>query len=428
LDSSFLVIGSGAGGATVAKELATRGAKVTIVEKGGSYRLGTALRALKFYSGGKLNAGEMSVEGTELLRTIMIGGSTMVTLGNGVRALQDELGNAGLHIDRELEEAEKELGVTPTPEKFLGERTRILRSASTDLGYEVKPMPKFVNFNRCRMCGLCVVGCPYGAKWTALNFIGEAKKAGAKLMTETEVEQIIHRNGEVKSIRARGPSGRFELAADKVILAAGGLGTPVILQNSGVDAGDGLFADLFAITYGIVDGLDMGEELGMATVIDEFHEKDGFILSPALDMRLDMLFYLPLLKKTRAFKRNKTLGLMTKIADENSGKVYPNGRIHKPVTERDRKRLEHGAEISKNILIQAGADHNSIFTTKVRGAHMGGTAAIGKITDKNLETEIGGVYVCDASVLPSAPGNPPALTIVAIAKKLAFHLLSEQTT
>ena len=108
MDSSFLVIGSGAGGATVAKELASRGAKVTVVEKGGTNKLGTSWRALKFYSG-SFRPGEMSAEGTELLRTIMIGGSTMVTLGNGVRALQTELRDAGVDIDEELKEAEREL-------------------------------------------------------------------------------------------------------------------------------------------------------------------------------------------------------------------------------------------------------------------------------------------------------------------------------
>ena len=294
MGSSFLVIGSGAGGAAVAKELASRGAEVTVVEKGGMNKLGTSWRALKFYSG-SFRPGEMSAEGTELLRTIMIGGSTMVTLGNGVRALQTELRDAGVDIGEELEEAERELKVVATPESFFGARTRILRDSSMELGYDVKPMPKFVDFKRCRMCGACVLGCRYGAKWTSLNILGEARRMGAKLIRNAEVEKVIQRGGEVKGVQVRDSSGVHEIDAQRIVLAAGGLGTPPILQKSGLDAGEGLFADLFVVTYGLLDKRGMSEEIGMATVIDEFHENHGFIISPIMDVKLDMLLSLSLI-------------------------------------------------------------------------------------------------------------------------------------
>ena len=44
----------------------------------------------------------------------------------------------------------------------------------------------------------------------------------------------------------------------------------------------------------------------------------------------------------RAFKRHKTLGLMTKITDEDAGSVEIDGTIHKPGTENDRKKLDAG--------------------------------------------------------------------------------------
>lgn len=303
MDSEFLIIGSGAGGASIAKELAGNGEKVTVIEKGGFYRLGTAWRASKFYSGGKFSPGEFSEERTELLRTIMAGGSTMVTLGNGVRALQSKLNEIGIDLEKEFSEAEKELGVMNTPEEFFGARTKILRDASLKLGYRVKPMPKFIDFNRCRMCGACVTGCQYGAKWTALNPLTKARRAGAKFIKNTMAERIIHQGGEVRGVQVRNSSGIHEFKADKVILAVGGLGTPKILHNSGLDAGEGLFADLFIVTYGLSDNRGMGEELGMATVIDEFHDKHGFIISPIIDMKLDMLLYLPPTKKMIAFRR-----------------------------------------------------------------------------------------------------------------------------
>ena len=44
---------------------------------------------------------------------------------------------------------------------------------------------------------------------------------------------------------------------------------------------------------------------------------------------------------------------------------------------------------------------------------------------KNLKTEIDGLYVSDASVIPVSPGKPPILLILALASRLANHLKEE---
>jgi choline dehydrogenase-like flavoprotein len=60
--------------------------------------------------------------------------------------------------------------------------------------------------------------------------------------------------------------------------------------------------------------------------------------------------------------------------------------------------------------------------SKPGGAHPGGTAAIGQVVDKDLQTRIENLFVCDASVLPTSPGMPPILTIVALSKRLGKRL------
>jgi len=428
LESDVVVVGSGVGGATVARELSIRGYKVVVLEKGKYHRLGTERRALNFYSGSFWNfcPGELSKEGTEILRTIMVGGSSMVTLGNGVRALQKEFKDMGIDLENEFEESERELSVAPLPKELMGERTKRLREASEEIGYKVKPMRKFVDFTKCRSCGLCVLGCRYGAKWTSQKFLSEARRAGAKLLTETSVDEVLHSGGEVKGVRVHGPSGMSEIRSENVVLAAGGIGTPMILQRSGLDnAGSNLFLDLLVNTYGVLKEGHMKEEIGMATVIDEFHESRGFILSPILDTFLDMFLYLPLFKKLRAFRRDKTLGLMTKITDEDAGKVNADGTLYKPVTESDRKKLDKGRENSSEILLQAGVRSNSLYTTRVRGAHPGGTAGIGRVVNVDQETEISRLFVSDASVFPTSPGMPPVLTIVALSKRFSKRIASE---
>lgn len=428
MKSNIIVVGSGVGGATIAKELSAQGLNVTILEKGRYHKLGTERSALNFYSGSLWNfcPGEKSKEGTEILRTVMVGGSSMVTLGNGVRALHKELATLGIDLEKEFEEAEKELAVKPMPENLMGERTKKLMTASKELGYKVKHMPKFIDFKKCRSCGNCVLGCRYGAKWTAQNFLWQARRNGAKLITGAAVDKVFHSNGEVKGVHVRTSSGFSEIQAENVILAAGGIGTPIILQNSGLNnAGDHLFADLLINTYGMLDKGGMEDEIGMATVIDTYHESHGFILSPILDTRLDMFLYLPLFKKLRALRRDRILGLMTKITDDNAGRVDANGKIYKPVTENDEKKLRLGDEISRKILLQAGVSPKSLYTTRVRGGHPGGTAGIGRVVNIDQETEINRLFISDASVFPTSPGAPPVLTIVALSKQLSRKIVSE---
>ena len=116
----------------------------------------------------------------------------------------------------------------------------------------------------------------------------------------------------------------------------------------------------------------------------------------------------------------RTIGIMTKIRDENSGQVFADGSVSKTVTPKDREKLNAGSRISSEILKKAGASGTAV--SRVQGAHPGGTSAIGRVVDKDLQTEIENLYVCDASVLPVAPGLPPILTIVALAKRLAVTI------
>ena len=151
----------------------------------------------------------------------------------------------------------------------------------------------------------------------------------------------------------------------------------------------------------------------------------GFLLSPFIDspFALVSVVPLPLRRNLRiALHRKRMLGIMVKIEDESLGRVNKDGSIEKKVTKRDFSRLKKGAGIAKKILTEAGADPETIITTNIRGAHPGGTAAIGEVVNKNLETKIKGLFVCDASVLPKAPGMPPIMTIIALAKKFAKRI------
>lgn len=197
--AKIAVVGSGVGGAQTALELLKKGHEVEIYESGDYPILGTETRALNFYTGGLFGPGEFSKEGIEFLKTNMVGGSSVVTVANGVKSLEKELTSFGIDLKEDYKEIEQEIKTTPCPIEKMGQRTKLLMEASERLGYEMKPMPKFIDFSRCEGCGNCVLGCERGAKWTSRNTIGEAYKHGLKLHRNHSLQDITQEWGGYRS-------------------------------------------------------------------------------------------------------------------------------------------------------------------------------------------------------------------------------------
>ena len=104
-DYEFLIVGSGAGGATLARELVKRGRKVLVVEKGiYEQKVGTLADTFRFYDMSKLlKVPRKSMEGVIIWRTFMAGGTTVVACANGVRCMEKELAGYGIHGTTEPE-------------------------------------------------------------------------------------------------------------------------------------------------------------------------------------------------------------------------------------------------------------------------------------------------------------------------------------
>ncbi|MEI6863314.1 MAG: GMC family oxidoreductase N-terminal domain-containing protein, partial [Candidatus Omnitrophota bacterium] len=285
IKTDTIIIGSGAGGATVAKELARRGKKTLVIERGQFPReLGTMRSAV--FSHYDRCALRTSREGVIIYRTLMVGGTTVVSCGNGVRVLEKELKALGIDLSQEFMETEKELGVNPLPDSHMGPGSRMIMDAANRLGFNMAPMPKYIDFNKCTSCGLCVLGCRTGAKWSALSFVDEAERGGARVLTKLNARSIVANNGKVIGVVAEGPEGKVRIYAKTVVLCAGGIGSPVILKQSGIEnAGNKLFADLFNVTYGILRDKDINlwHEPSMSALSTKFKDSHGFIMAPYID-------------------------------------------------------------------------------------------------------------------------------------------------
>jgi len=394
-----IIVGSGAGGATVARELAIKGLDVTLIEKG---PFSQTKNAYEHY--------ENIDVGVELLKTSCIGGTTLVTAGNAVRTCQEYLNNMGIDLEDDFREIENEMGVSTLPDSHFGKGTRLIIEKAKFMDFNVQKMPKFINPKTCKPCGKCAFGCSRNSKWTSMEYVKDALDHGAKLIENTEITDLIIDNGEVKGVE----SSNKEYLGDIVVISAGGIETPRILRRAGIDAGNNLFVDTFVTVGGVLKDIELNSEVQMNALI----KLDDLILSPHYSTIL-----LDKLKKYHV-RETDILGIMIKIADEGSGKVRED-YIEKYSTSKDVSLLSKGSAVAGAILQEAGVDPTTLTSTLARGAHPGGTAAIGEIVDKNLETEISGLFAADASVFPRAPGAPPVLTIVALARRLGRYLENE---
>lgn len=399
-----IVIGTGAGGAIIARELAMDNVPVTILEKGPYIH---SKDAFEYYD--KYN------DSVDLLTTTCIGGATIVSMSNMVRALDGELLEYGIDLAEAYEYVEKLVGVHQLDDSHIGKGTQAFLDAGRELGLNTLKMPKAIREKDCIQCGKCAFGCPADAKWSGKDFVDDAVEAGAELICEAEVIEVLTENGKacgVKYIK----DGREEiLESDTVVLSAGAIGSTLILRKSGIaDAGREIFFDPFVSVGGYLKDVNFNTEVQMAGLV----VGENFVLSPHFSSFIRA--NIPSDDVTDA----DILSIMVKTADECRGYVDDDGDVVKINTIKDIRYLAEGTATAGFILEKAGVDPTTIGSTLYRGAHPGGTAAIGKIVDSNQETEIESLFVSDASVLPISPGKPPILTILALSKRLADYLKS----
>jgi choline dehydrogenase-like flavoprotein len=326
--SRILVVGAGAGGATVARELAGSH-DVTVVEAGGNFapfrgdldRL-ARLRATGLFFDERLIRAlipTMQVrkahDGTGADRIVLIngvglGGTTTISAGNALRC-DEELRRRGIDLDAEFAELARDVPVTVDHRARWIPTTRRLWDVCAELGLSPEPIPKLGDYSRCQRCGRCVLGCPNGAKWDARRFLDDAVARGATIESGWKVDSLVLREGQAIGIQGRRGLRGATLEADIVVLAAGGFGTPAILERSGIRCERRLFVDPVLCLAAPLQGACLDREISMPFVV----ERNRYIISPYMDW---LSFF---------FARRWRLGagdfvpLMVKLADDDQGRT-----------------------------------------------------------------------------------------------------------
>lgn len=260
-----VIVGTGAGGGILAYELAKDNVPVTIIEKGSYIK---SKYAFNYYD--KYN------EGIDLLTTTCVGGSTIVSMANMVRALDEELLEFGIDLSDAYEYVEKLINVKPLSDSHIGMGTQLFLDAGNKLGLNTLKMPKAIREEKCIQCGKCAFGCPVDAKWSGKDFVDKAIEYGANLITEADIVDVIVKNNSVKGLIYIKNGKEESILSDTIVLSAGAIGSTLILRKVDIEAGNEIFFDPFVSVGGYLKDIKFNSEVQMgALVIGR-----NFVLSP----------------------------------------------------------------------------------------------------------------------------------------------------
>jgi choline dehydrogenase-like flavoprotein len=417
-----IVVGSGAGGATVSKELQGK-FHVTVLEAGNLFHPFSG--NLKFIEKVKKTgvlfnerqiqwifpAMKISKAGDKmvLVKGIGQGGTTTLSAGNAIRQDQD-LKPIGINLDAEFQELSQEIPIYSDHQKKWHTHTQEVYSICQGMNLQPQITPKMIKSDKCVGCGRCVLGCSHGAKWDSREFLNQAIKKGAELVSECRVQKMLIEKGRVTGVVATKGRHIQLYPADLVILAAGGLSTPLILQQSGITCQTNLFVDPVLCVATRWNKSLQNREMPMPFVI----QKEHFIISPYFDF-LSFFF-----NANWKYPAEDIFSLMIKLADSNIGDVSRKG-VRKSLTEIDKTRLKEGVGYCREILHKLGKKDTDIFLGTLNAGHPGGMVPLTEDESQTLHHKClpSNLYVSDSSLFPKSLGNPPILTIAAMAKRIS---------
>ncbi|CAG0966690.1 cholesterol oxidase [Myxococcaceae bacterium] len=288
--ADVLVIGSGAGGATVAMRMAEAGKRVIVLERGGYY---TGL--IDPLDPGRPGRGELDQREDDMLARIdgdrglgttgdgqvaltygnCVGGATVHYWADSYRTPADRLalwesrygveGHGEDELRPHFERIEADLGIHPAPDSYLNGCNRLFKRGSEALGWLGEPVPQARR--GCVKSGYCMQGCSYNAKQSMLvTYVPRAVRAGALVFADARVEKILAENGRATGAVAvvidrdtqQPTSRRIEVRAKIVVVAAGGYGSAPLLLRSGLANANGqvgkhLRANPCSMVFGLFD-------------------------------------------------------------------------------------------------------------------------------------------------------------------------------
>ena len=162
-------------------------------------------------------------------------------------------------------------------------------------------------------------------------FVEEAMANGAEMINHARVDKVIVENNKAMGLQYRHGGKNHKVYAPHVIVAAGGIGSPQILRNTGIGGvGRDFFFDPLCFVYGTVKNGGSGKGIQMCSGI---HFADEGIVMTDFNMTrmLKALFDLEVFRFGRVFNYANVVPIMIKVRDGLGGHITDAGWVWKPL-------------------------------------------------------------------------------------------------
>jgi choline dehydrogenase-like flavoprotein len=499
LKADVVVVGSGAGGSVVAYELAKSGKSVVVLEAGryvpsASFKEDMMDSLKRIYQ--DVGVQTNTTGDLVLLQGSCVGGSTVVNATISARAPDEVLnkwakdrGLTGLAPEKlapYYQKIEQRLHVHVNEQHEINSCAAKVIAGCKELGWSWKPLAR--NVKQCALTGHCLAGCPSDRKQSMLvTYLPWAAAEGQehfRLFSDTYVDQVLTRNGRATGVEGRivDPDTKLPVAdihvdAQVVIVAAGALQTPMLLQKSGIGKRSGLVGRNLSVNPTVTVLAKFPEPVygwrGALTgvKVDHFENPQGggITMESALASPVQMLYQGEQGTGTdhvRFMEEYKYMAaLVITLHDSGNGFVHWDGpirggdkKIEWNLNRQQFKTFQDAIAHAARIFFAAGAekvylptfqrlvatsvfnldkaveaiDFGSIglYSLRMFGYHMQGTCQMGSDSYTSVVNAYGesheaaGLFVADASIFPSDINVNPQMTVYAVANYIADHILA----
>ncbi|MFT5433677.1 MAG: choline dehydrogenase-like flavoprotein, partial [Myxococcota bacterium] len=478
LEADVIIVGTGAGGAPMAKALAARGHAVLMFEEGGHFTRadfdGNALRAQRrmFRGGGATIAWGNGL--FPVLSGQTVGGSTTVNSGTCYRTTDRRLRQWALEsglseldagsLDPYFERVERMLQVTRAADETLGGCARVIARGAEALGLRHAPLDR--NAPECDGQGVCCFGCPTDAKRsTNVSYMPAALKAGATVYHNAVVNRVLTEGGRAVGVVATAGGRRITARAAVVVLSGGAIGTPALLLQNRLANSSGQVGRQLTVHPACYGWARFDEDIrGWSAIpqgyaIEEYADLgirfEGAFVPPDLAVASLAQLGRDWTDIAENLHRMACFGFM--ITDTSRGRVWlgPRGapQMSYHVNDHDRRQMIRGHAILARVYQAAGAEmvypgvrkpfdrlrteadvarferdagaNMPALDIDITAYHPLGSCRMGAdpnrfVTSGTGEThDVQNLFICDGSAVPGPLGVNPQVTIMALSERNA---------
>ncbi len=478
-----VVIGTGAGGAAVAYQLARKGLAVAMIEEGRYFQRGDfsgppmeRIGAMYRHRATNLSMGTPIVipQGRTVGGTTTINSGTCFATPDAVLdEWRDELGfpddfRPDAYHDY-TEQVARMLQVEPGDGDALGNIADVIGRGADAMGFEHGPLPR--NAPGWTGAGECILGCPEGAKRsTDVSYVPAALRAGAELYTGLPATRVLMDGSEAVAVEARGTDNRgrrrrLRIEADRVIVACGAVHSPIFLRENGIQR-DPIGKNLsvhpaIGLMARMDENLEPWDTIPQGYTFEALEEREirfeGYYLHPQISGPQLPWVGQRLTKWMDEFEKIAQFGFMVRDRGVGSVRRGPDGMplINYRLSPRSVDRLKEGSSLLAELFFEAGA--SEVFTGfgdsqvvrsvsearrladtdvgpldfKLLGAHPLGTCRMSDDADRGVvdfDHRVFGtdnLHVVDGSTVPTSLGVNPQMTIMSMALR-AGDIIAEQ--